>query len=258
MHSRSIASRQTRVLAAWVKSYQIEKIVWDCDIPGSPKNVDHIFHRKSCSVCLWKAGTIRTMTSRFYLRIALLYAASFWILPTLASRGTPEHGLIGYGINMYKPVCASACRASVSNPLNCADHQMVKRMGGMKKKKESPECYANNDPFLQTVAYCISTHCQDVPIWKLEQWWAKRIPGKMPHQPQPKQTYQETLASITTPPQNVTASDDMLMETSLVDEDDYISNYNGNYIFEKNEVTHARHGYVGLPWTTLCIVADRL
>lgn len=148
---------------------------------------------------------------------------------------------------MYKPTCATACRDSVTNPLNCNGttdhHHMMKRMGGMSMEKPTPECYANNDRFLQSVAYCVSQHCQDVEPWKIEQWWTRRIVGKIPGQPRPKETYQEALARVVIPPNTTIPTDEMLMdENTLVAEDTYLANFNGDDVFEVNESTHVRYG----------------
>lgn len=135
---------------------------------------------------------------------------------------------------------------SVSNPLDCDGHSMgshKKRMD-MSMEVPSPECYASNDPFLQTVAFCVSTHCDDVPLWELEQWWSRRLTGRAADLPKPKQSYQEALAKVVARPNSTTPSDEMLMETSLVDEETYLANYNGNGAFEKNESTHVRYGLV--------------
>ncbi|KAF2210465.1 hypothetical protein CERZMDRAFT_60697 [Cercospora zeae-maydis SCOH1-5] len=150
---------------------------------------------------------------------------------------------------MYKPTCATACRDSVSNPLNCngtTDHNhMMKRMGGMSMEKPSPECYATSDRFLQSVAYCISQHCQDIEIWKIEQWWSRRIPGSTPGQPQPKETYQEALADVIIPPNVTIPTGEMLMdENTLVLYDTWLANYNGDGVFEINESTHVRYGLI--------------
>jgi hypothetical protein len=66
----------------------------------------------------------------------------------LASGSTDRngHGLIGYGITMYKPACAFACRDSISGAiLACSeedmgamdDGMMMMSMGAM---TTSPEC----------------------------------------------------------------------------------------------------------------------
>lgn len=41
-----------------------------------------------------------------------------------------------------------------------------------------PECYATDDAFLQSLAYCISTHCQGTPSWELERYWKMNVAGR--------------------------------------------------------------------------------
>ncbi|PMD59360.1 uncharacterized protein K444DRAFT_613336 [Hyaloscypha bicolor E] len=59
-------------------------------------------------------------------------------------------------------------------------------MAGMDMGAEfttSPECYATDDSFLQTLAYCMSTHCSGVSEWKLEQsHMQRRCPEWLMHQ----------------------------------------------------------------------------
>lgn len=172
-----------------------------------------------------------------------LWAALTALLLPLAvqgSSGRPGYGLIGYGISMYKPPCAYACKDSISNPLNCdehADHHMrvVRRMSGMDMEKPSPECHASNEPYLQTLAYCMSTHCEDVEVWKLERFWKMNVAGRALHQPSPKMTYQEALESIDEAPSKVTPAEEMLHGVSLVDEETYLSSFNGDHTFEIHE-----------------------
>ena len=41
-------------------------------------------------------------------------------------------------------------------------------MGGMVMM--DPECYAMDDVFLQTLALCVQSHCQDIPGSNIEQF----------------------------------------------------------------------------------------
>ena len=169
------------------------------------------------------------------------------ILPAMAmSGGRTGHGLIGYGIVMYYPPCAQACRDTATSwMLDCPEDPMDSmHMSGMDMGMgtPSPTCLANNDPFLQTIAWCISTHCKEFDIGTLERWWQSSITGREDNQPNPKQSYQESLAKVTTPPEAVVATDAILNVTSLVDEDSYIATYNGETNFEAMEIHHATYG----------------
>lgn len=177
---------------------------------------------------------------------AILATGTSLVLPALASSGRDGVGLIGYGIYMYKPACAFACQSSISNPLDCPDadhghgHDMVKRMSGMDMEKPSPECYANNEPYLQTLAYCISTHCgEDVTNSSIDSFFELSIGGRLKQPPKPLYSYAEALLRIDEPPTNQTDPDEMLTRVSLIDEDSYIANLNGNDGFQSSEAKHS-------------------
>ncbi|ORX40124.1 ferric reductase like transmembrane component-domain-containing protein [Kockovaella imperatae] len=173
--------------------------------------------------------------------------------------GRTGYGFIGYGINMYHPWCASACRDSIStNGLICDDtvshhgeHPHDTSMG-MKKRagdNESPsvECIASNVPYLQSVAYCIETHCEDeTAVDQVEDWWKRWMLGRAVNQPIPNLTFSQSLASLSTAP-NVTLGDGAEEVTTLpvlVDEETYVMNYNAAAQFETIEETHARYGII--------------
>ena len=161
-------------------------------------------------------------------------------LDVLLVSGRTSHGLIGYGISMYRPLCAYSCRAVLSTSmLNCSvpiDMSEGKNMDG--SASTTPECYATDDAFLQTLAYCISTHCQDVAIWDLERYWIMNVAGTESKQPDPKATYQQTIGNITTKPQGILHSGDDLHRPMIVSHQDYDMNYNAQDVFEQVEDNH--------------------
>ncbi|KAF2435456.1 ferric reductase like transmembrane component [Tothia fuscella] len=183
-----------------------------------------------------------------------LFFAPVWMnaVAVMASTGRPGHGLIGYGINMYSPTCATACRDVISpSSLNCTEMESGSGHGGMMMmhgaSATSPECYATDDVFLQSLAWCISTHCtgkNSVPLWKLERWWKTSVVGKAAIQPDPKESYEKTLSRVTKPPTEILVSKDPLNKTSLVPEDSYTASFNADTIFEKQESLHSRYGIV--------------
>ncbi|GFF39456.1 hypothetical protein IFM58399_05583 [Aspergillus lentulus] len=177
------------------------------------------------------------------------------------SNGRPGHGFIGYGISMYKPVCAYACRASITNPLDCdttVDHDMVMDEASMAMDTPSPACYANNDPFLQTLAYCMYTHCADVSVSVLENYWELNVAGRQQHQPSPKESYQEALGSLARPPTTILNSSAVLDIASLVEEETYLSNCNTLWTFEAVETSHERYGLVLLLTGAIIPIASSL
>jgi len=104
----------------------------------------------------------------------------------------------GLGERYNDPSCAYACRAAISSaPLACSGHGH----GGAHSHgapPTSPDCRAEDSPFLTTLAYCISANCQDIPIWRLEQYWALQATGS-PAVPA-KWDYNTARDQVTTPP----------------------------------------------------------
>ncbi len=191
------------------------------------------------------------------LKLSLLLACLNNLhVSSMSMDGRAGHGLIGYGISMYNPQCAFACRSSISSSsLNCSTMEGMAMEGmdmGMGETETTPECYATDDAFLQTLAWCISTHCADIPSWKLERYWTMNVAGTAKVQPDPKASFQETLANITGTPTEILGSGEPLNKTSLVSEEDFLTNWNGMSGFEVQENTHERYGYA------LCLVIPNL
>ncbi|KAH8898324.1 hypothetical protein GQ53DRAFT_742400 [Thozetella sp. PMI_491] len=81
----------------------------------------------------------------------------------------------------------------------------------------APQCYANNDPYLQTLAWCIHTHCPaDLSLSELEAFWELNIAGRILAPSAPKYSYQAALSRVTSPPTAIVNSSLVLNTTSLV------------------------------------------
>lgn len=160
------------------------------------------------------------------------------------SSGRAGHGLIGYGIVMYDPTCAQACRDIVAaSSLDCTESSHDMDGAGMHMGSETtPECYATDSVFLQTVAFCVSTRCAGASVADLEHWWRLNIPGHNAVQPVPEKSYQQALAEISGDPTESLISGDPLYSVKLVSDDDYLGSFNGEYGFEQAEGTHERYG----------------
>ncbi|KAF1994801.1 hypothetical protein P154DRAFT_526817 [Amniculicola lignicola CBS 123094] len=158
-------------------------------------------------------------------------------------RGRQGHGLIGLGTSMYDPPCAYACRDVVSGwTLDCDNNG-----GGyanQSTKTPSPACYATNDPFLQTLAWCISHHCLGISVSKLGQYWDLNVAGHQRVQPSPKYSYQVALSRITQPPMEIVDKKEVLTRTSLVDELSWVAHFKGNKGFEATEINSERFGLI--------------
>ncbi|KAL8847159.1 MAG: hypothetical protein Q9221_007789 [Calogaya cf. arnoldii] len=187
-----------------------------------------------------------------FVRSLLLASIHVLLVSSHVPTGRDGHGLIGYGISMYNPLCAYTCRDVLSaSMLDCSEHTDMHMHGGMLTKRAmgmaietSPECYASDNNFLRTLAYCMFSHCQDVPIWDLEKYWNLNVAGKQPSQPTPRVTYQETLANIATRPMDKLVSGEALNHTMIVSDENYQASYNAQAMFERMENNHSKYGIV--------------
>jgi len=156
--------------------------------------------------------------------------------------GRPGHGFIGFGINMYIPVCAYTCQYCFKSAMlecNMDDTASFPDMGGMGmegmdmggvnmpnvSKTPSNACHSQSKPFLTSVAWCIKENCGDYPIWKLEKWWSLFAVGNLPTDPPPMLSYSESVAAVTSPPTVVQNKTVVINDTQLVDPSKYTAIY---------------------------------
>ncbi|KAF2674344.1 ferric reductase-like protein transmembrane component 4 [Microthyrium microscopicum] len=162
----------------------------------------------------------------------------------MISKGRFGHGLIGYGIPMYQPFCASACRDSIkSATLNCTP-AVSGTHGEHSMAITEPKCYATDESFLTTLAYCVSQHCSSTSLWKVERWWKANVAGNADIQPEPKWSYQQTLLRITTPPTANYNKKAPLNTTTLIPNSTWFTNFNADSEFETLEITSENFGLI--------------
>jgi len=148
---------------------------------------------------------------------------------------------VGLGALAYDPVCCYACRAAISSaPLSCSG---TGHGGGHSHgaPPTSPDCRATDSAFLTTLAYCINSNCdaEDVPVWKLERYWADQTTGD-PSIP-PIWNYGTALEQVKTGPTVTYTRGTTLNATSLVSQTAYETQRNFMVVFEKE--TAQEHQY---------------
>jgi hypothetical protein len=183
------------------------------------------------------------MKIQAYLQIAVVASG------VLAQEPRLKSGFVGYGIDAFNPFCAFACHDSISGAtLSCSTTTSdgtdgmdgMEGMGGM--VMTDPECYATDDAFLQTLAWCVKSHCKDIPVWKLERYWKDNVVGSNAVQPDPKETYQQALAKVETTPTVVYNGTGSLNEVSVVAEDTWFVAFNTDTIFIHQETQQEGYG----------------
>lgn len=121
----------------------------------------------------------------------------------------------GLGSSAYKPYCCTACRAALASAtLSCTPHH---HGGGHSHGPMTPpDCYAGDEAFLSSLAYCLNSTCtgaDELPVWELEKWWAQMATGD-PTIP-PTLLYTEALKLIDEPPQEQYSAGTTLNSTIL-------------------------------------------
>lgn len=177
-------------------------------------------------------------------RVTMKATASLGLL-ALAFAGKTS-ALIGYGIPMYKPNCAFACRSSFGSAmLTCStdDHSHGAHNHGT--GPTPPDCRANDDPWLTTLAFCIKSKCPNVSPWKLEKYWAEKCTGDP--SVQPKWTYAETLVELEKngdPTKELNLEEEMplLNFTAKFNEETWEAFRGTLFHFEYAETMHSRYG----------------
>ncbi|KAI0888797.1 uncharacterized protein GGS22DRAFT_177573 [Annulohypoxylon maeteangense] len=153
---------------------------------------------------------------------------------------------------MYDPTCAYSCHDVISSyQLNCS---MVKGQGEMSEMSgmsgpmivTSSNCYATDDNFLHSMAYCIETHCPHVSQTRLEHYWEYFLVGRSPNQPTPKEPYSVALLHADPPPKVVVGLKTLLNTTTLVVEEAYLASYNALSLCEEIDTNHSNFGLVVL------------
>jgi len=172
------------------------------------------------------------------------------LLATLLLAGTTAadgRGLIGFGKNMYYPLCAASCRGALEGaPLICTPHGSVDS-GSHSHGATPPECYASDTAFMQTLAFCMSKHCDRTELGAdvLETYWTLHLVGggRINLNPRPSKGYYETLDTIKEAPTVEYVAGEMLNVTSLVAESTYESQAIALSVFENAETGHSRYRY---------------
>jgi hypothetical protein len=169
--------------------------------------------------------------------MAILHSFTLWTLLALYTSSVSATGLLGYGLNIYDPLCAESCLRSFAPlklPCSIVSHGMHKR-AAHSPVFTPPKCKANNEAFLTSVASCLSDKCSEEKMSKLEGFWEESVTGTK--DVPARWTYNEALAEVQDKPAKyqLKPTDFSLNETSIVEPMTYLKQWNqlGGY---KNEM----------------------
>lgn len=75
--------------------------------------------------------------------------------------------LLRYGISRWQPRCPYSCQNALSSTLlSCTIKSLT-----------TPICYASNEAYLGSLAWCIHSRCDDLALWEDEEWWTTMATG---------------------------------------------------------------------------------
>ena len=117
---------------------------------------------------------------------------------------------------------------------------------GSEEFETSGECYANDDVFLQSLAWCIDQKCfkhadhHDQPeLWRVERFWETEVVTDGHHSP--KYSYEKALSLCGEGPKGEVHPGDELEELSAVNDEAYSSMETYLKDFSRNEKQHTRY-----------------
>jgi hypothetical protein len=132
----------------------------------------------------------------------------------------------------YNLMCANACLRIFTAPmLQCSDMNNMDMDMMALNMYTWPDCYAKDEHYMMSMAYCLSTKCPATNLTSAQsKWfasdrigdatitwfWENRITGD--HNVIPEWTYSQALARVTEPPTRVVSSSDTLNFTGLAND----------------------------------------
>ncbi|KFA46110.1 hypothetical protein S40293_03795 [Stachybotrys chartarum IBT 40293] len=173
---------------------------------------------------------------------------------------TPLVGLIGFGIDMYEPLCGAAChdilwRAELScstpNPTGSPGYIRHNPSSGrpIQDFLTSASCFATDVSYLTSTAYCFDQYCgagaDNIPVWQLEKAWRKYVASGE----EPQWTYGEALRQSQEALQDAEPrlwEDGLLNYTAILDAERYDAVYGSFKTYKYAETSHARYGIITL------------
>lgn len=127
-------------------------------------------------------------------------------------------GMLGFGITRYASVEATACITLAQLASFSCTLKASKFVHGISYPNTPPACFASNDAYLTTAAYCFQQHTKGQKVEVLENVW--RIEATMANgqPPYPKWSYMETVSHIYGSPKETWISKKLLNTTAIIPE----------------------------------------
>ncbi|THW85353.1 hypothetical protein D6D18_07767, partial [Aureobasidium pullulans] len=187
------------------------------------------------------------------------FALSLSVLVSKAAAADIHYGVLGFGIQMYQPLCCYSCHDSLSALyLNCTtfSEDMDMHHGGMDMKLSmattSDACYASDRTWLETFSYCVRDKCSQHGVTESKQ---DQCFAKLAANGEAVSNLQSSLP-FTAPPVELGTDSTWLNSTSLVNEETYLANYVTMKEFVSSEYRHTRYSLITMLFVIgICLIA---
>jgi hypothetical protein len=167
------------------------------------------------------------------------------LVTLVAARSREFHGLIGLGTKLYDLPCGTACYDAIAfNPLVCTPKPDAHSHAHKNSKEPTTpsSCFATDESFLTSLAWCIKQQCTNVEAWKIEKFWNQHAVTKriFPVPPVPVWTYQESLQHITEVPTRMMEKETLLNTTMNVNSQRYTLAWRATTGRQAMEMAHSK------------------
>ncbi|KAL6885680.1 ferric-chelate reductase [Trichoderma evansii] len=179
-----------------------------------------------------------------------IVASLMLILPFSVALTARKHdtgsGLIGLGLKLYEPHCAFACLYCIKPLLNCTTvgNSNNSSTGSRWILTQNPttKCKQQNKFYMQTVAWCIKTRCEQEAQHRLEMFWELNILIPSHRTAEESTTTRSglnrTLSAVKETPTGIFEEQVLLNYTAIVPDDVYFGEYQRILHVAANETTH--------------------
>jgi hypothetical protein len=122
----------------------------------------------------------------------------------------------------YDPLCAHACQRVLGTAmLSCSDVMDMGHDMMAISPMTSATCYASDEPYLTSMAWCIHIKCAEdhIRTSKIDSFWERKITGDA--KTEAKWSYAEALQHVFEPPKKVLGAHETLNFTALANDTIY-------------------------------------
>lgn len=166
------------------------------------------------------------------------------------------------GIQVMQPACAWACTYALSPPLNCTEADILPPAEGMPASdapelpsgpgwkvvaSPSPACQAHSEFYLQTLALCLKSRCNDVSVVTLFEFWNDHwkeefeeygINSSLPA------SYVEVIASIKATQDKAYNATALLNYTAAMSDEAYEPYHQSIRVYIRDEITSGNYSFI--------------